>query len=123
MGQTTYNRRAKYQQAFNEVLEGYENTKYRSEISAMGGIQEGGRTTSNPARPTQSDFVCDVENAILFVVKKTELLKKIIDTYIMGEEGVLTKSRQHHFEQRIGKIFEARNIWPINKYFLTIRKA
>lgn len=123
MGQTetTHNRRARNQKAFNEVLEEYESMKYCSSINAIDTSNEC-RATSNPAKPTRSDFVCDVENAILSVVKKRELLEKIINTYIMGNEE-LTKSRKHNLEQRIGMIFTARKIWPVYQYFSTKRKG
>jgi hypothetical protein len=117
----THHRRAKYQRSFTEVMETYESMKYRSAIQAVDDSKEG-RTSTNPAKPSVSDFICDVENAILFVVKTQEMLTKIINTYIMGDEE-LTKSKQHQLEQRIGKIFSARGIWPSALYFRSIRRG
>lgn len=121
MGESTHVRRAKNKRAFEDVLEAYESMKYRSSISAMDDSKET-RTAVNPAKPSNSDFVCDVENTILSIVKTKELLTKIINAYIMGSEE-LSKSRSNSYEQRIGHLFIIRSIWPINRYFIAVRRT
>jgi hypothetical protein len=121
--QNTEARRQRNFKAFNETLEEYERLKYRSQLSAMDSEFDGpSNETPNPAKPSASDFICDVEKAIMFVVQDQIVLEKCILTYIMGKE-LLRKSQKYNYEQRIGNIFRVRSIWPRRKYFTTRRKG
>jgi hypothetical protein len=120
--QNTEARRQRNFKAFNETLEEYERLKYRSQLSAADAFDNVSGTSPNPARPSASDFICDVEKAIMFVVQDQIILAKVIATYIMGKE-LLRKSQKYNYEQRIGNIFRVRSIWPRRKYFTTQRKG
>ena len=116
----TNNRRARNYKAFSGVLEAYEMLKYKSDISAIDNSKDNAGT-GNPSQPSPIDFICDVETTILKILGDKKLLENLIRTYIFGEE-LISKSRKPGYEQRIGALFITRRLWPINKYFTTIRK-
>jgi hypothetical protein len=122
MGQknSTYERRAKNRIAFEETVNAYESMRFSSPISIMDTAKDG-RGTLNNATPTPLDFFCDVENQVNKIIKDEKVREKLWNTYIFGGDNILSKSRQNYYEQRIGKLLIVRGIWPIAKYFRTIR--
>lgn len=104
---------------FKDVINHYIDTKYNSKIMAVD-LSRPERGTPNPARPTPVDFMCDVEMLIERIVPKT-LLKNFFNEYIM-ENNSLDQSEKDSFEQQLGSTFAKCQMWPIRKYFLTIRK-
>jgi hypothetical protein len=108
--------------AFNEVLEEYEKLKSDSKLIAQNMATEHNGGSPNPARPSASDFVCDVEKTMTTVVNDDAMLRKCVNTFLWGKNE-LTKSQQYYYEQRIGMAFVRRDIWPTAKYFLTIRNG
>ena len=113
-------RKEKSKKAFDETLEAYETMKHKSPMSIMDTTVET-RGTNNPACPTPLDFICDVETQIELIVKDENLLTKLYNTYLFGGDNILSKSRQNYYEQRIGQLFIQRSIWPVSKYFKTLR--
>ena len=107
--------------AFSETMESYEQRKYRSMLSAQDAANDS-HGTVNLARPSASDFVCDVEKAISSVVSDEAMLAKCIRTFLLGKEE-LSKNQQNYYEQRIGSKFIGRGIWPKGDYFNTIRRG
>jgi hypothetical protein len=78
--------------------------------------------TINNATPTPLDFFCDVETQMQKIVEDKVVIDKIWNTYVFGGDNILSKSRQNYYEQRIGRLFILRSIWPLGKYFRTIKK-
>ena len=118
----TNQRRAKNKQAFNDVMTQYESATSKSLINAMDTAKDNGfGGTLNPAAPSVIDFICDVEKAIESIIENKKVLQNFFETYIMGNDS-LSKSQKNRFEQRIGRIFITRNIWPVRKYFFALRK-
>jgi hypothetical protein len=108
--------------AFNEVLEEYEKLKYNSRLISQNMEDERSGGISNPAQPSASDFVCDVENTITAIVHDYDMLVRIVNTFLKGKEE-LDKEQKNYYEQRIGLAFIKHDIWPTAKYFLSIRKG
>jgi hypothetical protein len=108
--------------AFNEVLEEYEKLKYKSKLIAQNMAEEHTGGTPNLARPSASDFVCDVEKAITSVAKDDAMIRKVVNTFLMGKEE-LDKEQQNYYEQSIGWTFIKRSIWPTAMYFRTVRNG
>jgi hypothetical protein len=108
--------------AFNEVLEEYEKLKYDSKLIAQNMATEHNGGSPNPARPSASDFVCDVEKTITAIVKDDAMIRKVVNTFLWGKEE-LDKGQQSYYEQQIGWAFRKRNIWPTASYFRTVRNG
>jgi len=85
-------------------------------------IKETGRCSLNSATPNAIDFQCDVMKAVEDEIKDKNLLIKVIGTYILFED-LLSQQDRTKIEQRLGKIFIARSLSPISKYFTTIKKG
>lgn len=129
---TTHERRARNKAAFVAVLgdpfevpeiEGmYLILKRRSSISATQNDFSMGRGTHNPANPSILDFFCDVENVIERAITDKKLLKKFIDTYIMGDVDTLTKEQRAYLEQRVGQRFFNRRLHRVKEYFNSVRR-
>lgn len=118
----THQRRAKNKKAFEEVLDYYEISKSKSLVNVMDTAKDNGLNgTINPAAPSILDFICDVDQTIKIVIDNKNILQKFFETYIIGND-TLDKSEKNSFEQRIGRLFITRGIWPVRKYFFTIRK-
>jgi len=110
--------------AFNDVLEQYEKLKYKSKLIAQNTEEQryGGGGTPNPARPSASDFVCDVENTISAIIHDDAMIRKFAGTFLLGKEE-LDKEQKNYYEQRIGLAFIQNHIWPTAKYFISIRNG
>lgn len=128
----TRDRRAKNKKAFDEILgdpysednlEGWYNIlKARSSIVTLAFDDTHG--TSNPARPTPLDFFCDVEAVIHKTIDDPILLDKFIQTYIIGEIGLIETKQRAYLEQKIGSMFRSNKyrISPVKKYFIAVRQ-
>ena len=108
-------RRAKNKKAFYQTIEVYALFKTKS-LSVKDLFSNS--TTPNPAKPSPTDFICDVENQIKIVMKTKKELTDFMETYIMG----MGREGTTRIEQRIGQLFISREIWPIARYFKTIRR-
>jgi hypothetical protein len=107
--------------AFNETIEAYEQRKFRSILSAQDAANDN-HGTSNPARPSASDYICDVEATVTAVIRDDNMIRKFVAAFIMGQD-TLSKSRKNYYEQRLGLTFIRKGIWPIGAYFDTVRKG
>lgn len=118
-------------QAFNDVfgdpfakpesLSGqYQLLKGRGYVAAMQYTDES-KATRNTARPTLMDFFCDVENVLTRNLSKEEHAK-FIECFLYEVGGVLTDKERSDIEQRLGRLFRARKISPVSRYFKTIRQ-
>lgn len=128
---------AKNKKAFDAVM-----THYRSllgmglgSLSAMNMEKSGGAgATPNPARPSPTDFRCDVDRAIkkIVPVRWREMFRAVYiqlegDTAIQHEmlADKMIGGARHSFEQRLGEQFVQRKLYPVQGkgYFHTIRRA
>lgn len=91
----------------------------RNSVQAI--TYEGSNATVNPAAPCKADFCCDVEKAIAQVIKDKYLLQKFLNHYIMGVLS-LDKEQTKNLEQKVGEKFRKLHIYPIGKYFISIRR-
>lgn len=116
--------------AYPEPVPGqYYKAKYGSPSMRAIDISKDNKGSLNPAQPSNTDFVCDVDRVIRLVIREqvnnlaefSTLYKRFIETYIYEEESLDEKERVK-FEQRIGKLLRIRSISPLSKYFKTIRK-
>ena len=106
------------------------NTK--STIRTVGDSIGLGQATLNSARPSPTDFIVDVEQAVrLGLVRYTrgdkkaaaKLLQIFIATYITEEGVEIFDSRERRdIEQIIGRLLMERHISPVARYFRTIRR-
>lgn len=90
----------------------------------QGTIAAKGTAVRNPTAPTMIDFKVDVEKRIRQVIQNPNHMTAFIIRYIFGIEK-LTKEEQHLFaryEQQIGMRFIRAGIYPLNKYFVSIRE-
>jgi hypothetical protein len=114
-----------------EVVGQYVTLNTRSTIRIANELGLGHGTT-NPAKPSPIDFICDVEKAVRLGLTQYSrgdedqfptLLKTFIATYITEEAtGIFDANERRDIEQIIGRILMDRGIAPVRRYFLTIRK-
>lgn len=120
---------AKHRAAFREVF----GNPYTQPVSTLGTYQElkkaAGRIKSaklgdethgnyNPARPTVSDFFCDVENITTIALPDEAAVKRFTDTYLHElTTTAYTKEERRSLEEMIGRLFIAYGIVPVSKYF------
>lgn len=105
--------------AFDEVIEWYMTLRTRSSVSVLE-YDKDCSSSPNRAKPNPSDFFCDVEHSINTVIEKN-MLQKVLQQYIIGID-VLDNDQKSWIEQRIGSIFRKRGLYPVHKYFTSIRK-
>jgi DNA-binding phage protein len=132
-----YNRtqHAKNRKAFEDILgdpfampdsiDGhYHRMKFRSLLMAAKFDFDEGTVTANSAKPTAVDFYCDVELMVREVITDEESFMKFIETYLTKPDGLtdLTAIERDFYEQRLGRMFRARGISPVAKYFTAIRQ-
>lgn len=118
-GKKSSNQKAKNLKAFQEVIDAYEEKKFSSKVSIMDTSKDT-HGTVNPATPTATDFFCDVDLQIKKVIKSQSMLNEFFETYIM-HNIVLPKADRNYVENELGKLFRQAKIWPVNKYFATIK--
>lgn len=101
----------------------YQILKSRGQVAAMKNNFDEGKATRNPASPHIIDFFCDVENIVTRNLSADEL-ERFTNTYIYElRDGGLTDQERSDIEQRLGRLFRARKISPVNRYFKTVRQA
>jgi hypothetical protein len=91
----------------------------------QGTVAAKGTPVKNPTAPNLVEFRMDVEKQIRKVIHNPEHMQLFNRRYIDGIED-LTKAEQHLFaryEQQIGRLFVRHQIWPLNKYFISIREG
>lgn len=127
-------RAAKNKQAFDDVIgdpfspydtHGYYGAlKHRSLLSATKNNFGEGKATVYPAKPNIVDFCVDVERVIMHVLGDDPgLLRDFVATYVLEQPGILiTQQERSYMEQRMGRLFTARGISPVTRYFSYIRK-
>lgn len=116
-------------EAFVEVLgnpydveepQGWYNVlKQRSRVTAVSNSVEG-KPTINPARPTPSDFFCDVELLVEKSLPTSKQLTRFINSYILGCE-LMSAAECFAIEQKLGKRLRRQHISPVVSYFKSIR--
>ena len=92
---------------------------------SQAGVAPKGRAVKNPQAPNLIDQKVDIEHIILTVITNPCHLAQFVERYILGDEK-LTKAEQHVFamyEQRIGRLFIERRLWPVRSYFNLIREG
>lgn len=98
--------------------------KDRTRKRGQGTLAAKGTAVRNPTAPTMIDFKIDVEAQIRKVIRNRKHIVAFIVRYILGVE-TLNKSQQHLFaryEQQLGRLFIKAKIWPVNRYFISIRE-
>lgn len=100
----------------------YQSLKSRGPVAAMKNNFDEGKATRNPASPNIIDFFCDVERVVADTLTQSEV-DKLMDTYIyeLGE-GIFTEDERSNVEQQIGRIFRAKGISPVSRYFKSTRQ-
>lgn len=114
---------AKNLSAFLEIIgdpyrdiDGVYNTLHNR--SSMGSIEDKlGQPVENisAAKPSLSDFFCDVENAVKDVIP-SNYLEDFFSAYFDGN-GWIHKHIRKQFEQSLGKVLRSRGIYPVKRYF------
>ena len=126
---------AKRKKAFDEVMAAYRDAKDVTGGMGAVAITDAGGGTPNPAKPSLTDFRCDVERVIYKCVKAGGLMARFAAVYIMfdSENPIDTErladqvigSGRHNLEQGLGAEFLKRGIYPLNGkrgYFHSIRQ-
>jgi len=101
---------------FLDIDGAYTTLHFRSSISSIENNYGDTKETVSAAKPSVSDFFCDVENVVNTVIEDKSLLDRFFSTYFYDIQE-LSKEQCRHLEQRIGRIFRARGISPIKRYF------
>lgn len=106
-----------------EPIQGqYQILKSRGLIAAMKTNFDEGKATRNPATPRLMDFFCDVENVIARNLD-SEQQAKFTEAYLYEDEDALTTAERSDIEQKLGRLFRARKISPVSRYFRAVRQA
>jgi hypothetical protein len=107
-----------WQQVFKEVMEHYVDAK--SSTGSMKSLNyenalEGSVSGANTkvVKPSLSDFVCDVELAVRRVLSYNELVALFEHVY----DGTPETPEIERLQQKVGRIFDERNIHPVGVYF------
>lgn len=101
-----------------------EKPKKDKKGKAQGVVAAKGTPVKNTAAPSMQDFKVDVEREIIKVIKTPHHQALFVKRYLYGLE-VLSKDEQHlfaRFEQQIGKLFIRAKIYPLETYFISVRK-
>jgi hypothetical protein len=109
-----------------EPIDGwYQIFKTRSTIAACKNNFDQSATSRNPAAPSVLDFFCDVESTIRAGVADPKLLENVWATFITGESDSewLTPAVRDVLAQRVGRLFVRRKLFPVHRYFISIRNT
>jgi hypothetical protein len=90
----------------------------------QGVIAAKGTPVKNTTAPSLQDFKVDVQRVVRKVITMHEHKVKFIKRYLFGMDD-MSKDDQYlfaGFEQRIGSAFIRHKIYPLNRYFISIRK-
>jgi len=94
-------------------------------------ISDESSTSPNAARPSSTDFRCDVDLVLEEKVTSTRMAKfrkayVDFDSDISVEHEVVAEKimglKRHRVEQKIGSAFVERGIYPVKQYFATERR-
>jgi hypothetical protein len=107
------------------VLGHYQETKKSSSTLVAAKLNfDQGVGTNNPARPSITDFFCDVERVASIALTDEAAISKFTDTYINeSTTTAYTTEERHKLEQFIGRLLIAYGISPVSRYFRTVRKS
>lgn len=98
----------------------YQTLKGRGAIAAMKNNFDEGKGTRVPAAPSLIDFFCDVENVVSRNLSP-EQQERFYQTYGNEDASALTPKQRAVIEQTLGRIFRARKISPVSRYFKVVR--
>lgn len=123
---------AKRKLAFDETLAAYRNAKdYTGGLGAIT-ISDSGKPAKNLAKPSLTDFRCDVEQVFNKILKNPKLKVDFYTAYVAYDsedaidmevhaQGIMGDMR-HGLEQGVGAELIKRGIHPQRVYFKTIRR-
>ena len=126
---------AKRKRAFDETLAAYRNARdYTGGLGAIS-ISDLGKPAKNLAKPSLTDFRCDVEQVLNKVLKTAQIKTDFLSAYIyfdsedviemeMNAQNILGDMR-HGLEQGLGALFIKKGIHPQygkGGYFKSIRR-
>lgn len=117
--QQTHIRRARNKKAFDQVIDEYERRHHVSRIQAFDYTDDTSGST-NPITPSNIDFFCDVEIVLRKILTEDAAFKNFCDEYFLGKP-TWNPTQKFAYEQKIGQLFVTRQIYPVKKYFSTIR--
>lgn len=101
----------------------YQTVKSSSSGPSIRTDMVSGRTTSNPARPSAIDFLCDVEHIARIALTAEEDVHRFTETYIHETTTTAyTREERYQIEQNIGRLLRAYGISPVSRYFTSIRQ-
>jgi hypothetical protein len=90
-----------------------------------------GKSSPNPVKPSVIDFRADVMKAVTARLPKDISLEKFVEAYVDfdTEDDIerevhaqkILHDRRHSAEQRCGDEFILRGIYPVNRYFTSVR--
>lgn len=119
--------------AFNEIcgdpyskpepIQGhYSMLKSRSTISVVDGEQKS-PSPVNRARPSAIDFFCDVDAAIEDAMSTLgkDAFDTFLNTYVYEDGTTFNQRERAKVEQLVGNILVQRKIYPVARYFTTIK--
>jgi hypothetical protein len=101
----------------------YAMLKGRSTISIVGGEQQTSPSPVNRAKPSVIDFFVDVDAAVEDGMSTIEGgFTVFLNTYIYEDGKTFNQKERAKVEQLIGNILVERKIFPLTKYFTTIKQ-
>lgn len=114
--------RSLHYQAFQEVIDLYKETATTNGSSPAFNYAQmgcgGGAQNSRVVKPSDSDFTCDVELAINYVIPEPDVRKLFNEAYLLDLSDVpLTQAEKSEIEEKIGTAFVKRRIFPLTQYF------
>jgi hypothetical protein len=106
--------------AFSRIISEYIARKCKTQVSIIDpSIEVKGKT--NPETPTNSDFFCECELSWEREINDPYLLSRFIATYLLDEKE-LTDGEQRSLEQKIGRVFIKKGLYPPESYFKVNKK-
>jgi hypothetical protein len=110
-------RQAQNSRAFRRVLKEYLSRKMKTTVSIINPAVET-KISPNKAVPTDSDFFADCELAWDAAMFDNHLFIKSVHFFLFEEEHYkLTDGEQRDVEQKVGREFLKRRLYPTEKYF------
>lgn len=120
----------KNKRAFDSVMAHYRDCS-TSTLGASKIPGSSGKSSPNPVKPSIVDFRADVMKAVVARLPKDISLVKFTEAYIDfdSEDDIereqyaqkVLHDRRHSAEQRCGDEFVLRDIYPVNRYFTSVR--
>jgi hypothetical protein len=111
---------AKELKAFRTVVSSYLNERHKSNVKVMN-YSGAGHGTRQAYKPTQLDFMCDVELVSKKALKCSPQMLKDFQKHILMNEGKTWKEVSMYvrgkIEKHVGQAFEKAGLFPIGRYF------